>query len=123
MLLKLDGGYVQFFDEKGIHKNWYFTVICKDGEVGLISVNDLGTGLPIDLGERVSRCIFVPPAEYLELIEEMEALKEHVLDDINIEAGMKYHDEVGAFYDGWEKAMDVAMRLVASRASPPPGVE
>jgi hypothetical protein len=115
-----------FFDEKSIHKNWYFTVVCKDGEVGLISVHDLGTGLPIDLGERVTpRCIFVKPEEYLELIEELEALG-------NANPYIRANDEICPddvpcaekhWEEGYKKAMEDAVKLIAQRASPPPGVE
>jgi hypothetical protein len=125
LLLRADGGAVQFIPQKdeetGKPLSWFFSVVCREGEVGLIALQNLDDGSLLDIARRLEHAVFIPPGDFADLLEELEALKEKGLHDINIEAGMKYHDEVGAFYDGWEKAMDVAIRLIAQRvASSPP---
>ena len=120
MLLKADNGFTQYIEEKGQRKNWYFTVICKDGDIGLITINDLNTGGVIDadeMGGRVENCIFVPPKDYLELIEELEAMRDNPLSVPEAVKELESRDD--DWMRGWAKALDLALRLVAQRANPP----
>jgi hypothetical protein len=121
MLLKSDKGFVQFVDENGPEKDWQFTVVCRNGEVGLIVPISLKTGEVIELGQRMNKCIFVKPEEYADLIEELEAMRD---DPRSVPEAL---EELDSRDDDWmmgfAKAMDLAVRLVAQRANPPPGVE
>lgn len=112
MLLKSDKpSYVQYIDES--KTNWYFTVVSKDGEIGLITAHDLMTGELIDgLGSRMKKCIFVKPEEYADLIEELEALRDN--------PGTRCEGDEQNCY---ARAMNDAIQLVAARANPPPGIE
>jgi len=120
MLLKADNGFTQYIEEKGQHKNWYFTVICKDGDVGLITINDLNTGAVLDgdeMGGRVENCIFVAPKDYLELIEELEALRDN--SPVTPDFTNSTNNSPQGWTEGYKQAMDHALRLVAQRANPP----
>lgn len=122
MLLKAESGYVQHIDEKANNGNWYFTVVCKDGEVGLITAHDLMTGEHIELGQRLEKCIFVKPEEYLELIEELESMYDMPENLLGMSSGNNVEDSKNPVYiRGLKTGISYAMQLVAQRANPPPG--
>lgn len=109
MLLKADKGAVQYVDES--KTDWAFTVMSKDHEIGLIIAYDTNTGEPIDLGHRLEKCIFVSPGEYADLIEELEALRDY--------GGMEEMADEDPWKEGYQEAMNAAIKLVAQRANPP----
>lgn len=114
MLLKADGGRVHHIPED--KTNWLFQVMSVDGEIGLIVAYDLKTKEPIDLAEPLERCIFVEPREFLNLLEELEALRDYIKypdNDTEIEAEKEIWEE------GYREGMNAAIKLVAMRASPP----
>jgi hypothetical protein len=122
LLLKSDKApsFVQYIDES--KTDWYFTVVSRDGEIGLITAHDLKTGELIELGSRLSKCIFVRPEEYADLIEELEAIRDNgdPTDTDTYEHLTRPEQQI--WDKAWETALDLAVRLVASRANPQPGV-
>ena len=122
MLLKANKGYVnEIKEDMGV--DWFLTCTCQNGEVSLVAVHDLKTNQLLELGNtRLEKCIFVPPKEYLELIEELEAIRDNGLpwdaDDYNNMDKV----EQQTWDRAWESAINASLQLIAQRANPPPGV-
>jgi hypothetical protein len=123
VLLKSDRGYVQFVDENGPERDWQFTVICRNGEVGLIVPISLRTGEVIELGQRIGKCIFVKPEEYADLIEELEIMRDNYEQFSKMSTNDIPHGNDPAFLNGWQRGINYALQLIAQRANPPIGVE
>lgn len=123
MLLKSDKpSYVQFIDES--RTDWYFTVLSRDGEIGLITAHDSKTGEVIELGRRLKKCIFVRPEEYADLIEQLELARDELneMDNERVKEYAKSSNGI-AYAEGWKDALNIALQLVALKANPQPGIE
>jgi hypothetical protein len=122
LLLKSDKpSYVQYVDES--RTDWYFTVVSRGGEIGLITAHDLKTGEIIELGRRLNKCIFVKPEEYADLIEELEVSRDNPKEFFKMASMMAHNIENEDYIRGWKEALSFALQLVIQRANPQPGIE